>query len=97
MQKIILVLMLITFNLSPAQTKKKQIVLFGSFHFENPGLDVAKVNTFNVMTDKSQKELENITDKIKQFGPDKIFVEWNYQKQAKLDTFYAKNTDSLLK
>ncbi|SHM87213.1 DUF5694 domain-containing protein [Flavobacterium saccharophilum] len=96
MQKIILLLMLITFNLSPAQTKKKQILLFGSFHFENPGLDVAKVNTFNVMTDKSQKELENITNKIKKFGPDKIFVEWNYQKQDKLDNFYAKNTDSLL-
>ncbi|PTT16504.1 hypothetical protein DBR27_02460 [Flavobacterium sp. HMWF030] len=97
MQKIILLLVLTTFNLTFAQQKKKQILLFGSFHFENPGLDVAKVNTFNVMTDKSQKELENITDKIKKFGPDKIFVEWNYQKQAKLDQFFAKNTDSLLK
>lgn len=97
MQKIILLLVLTTFNLTFGQPKKKQILLFGSFHFENPGLDVAKVNTFNVMTDKSQKELENITDKIKKFGPDKIFVEWNYQKQAKLDTFFAKNTDSLLK
>ena len=97
MQKIILLLVLIIFNLSSAQTKKKQILLFGSFHFENPGLDVAKVNTFNVMSDKSQKELENITNKIKKFGPDKIFVEWNFQKQDKLDKFYAKNTDSLLK
>lgn len=97
MQKIILLIVLTTFNLTFAQTKKKQILLFGSFHFENPGLDVAKVNTFDVMTDKSQKELENITDKIKKFGPDKIFVEWNYQKQAKLDQFFAKNTDSLLK
>ena len=97
MQKIILLLVLIIFNLSSAQTKKKQILLFGSFHFENPGLDVAKVNTFNVMSDKSQKELENITNKIKKFGPDKIFVEWNFKKQDKLDKFYAKNTDSLLK
>ena len=97
MQKIIVLLVLIIFNLSSEQTKKKQILLFGSFHFENPGLDVAKVNTFNVMSDKSQKELENITNKIKKFGPDKIFVEWNFKKQDKLDKFYAKNTDSLLK
>lgn len=96
MNKIILLLVLITLNALTAQTKKKQILLLGTFHFENPGLDVAKLNTFNVMTDKSQKDLENITDKIKKFGPDKIFVEWNYQKQAKLDKFYAKNTDSLL-
>jgi hypothetical protein len=92
-----LLLVIIAFNTVSAQTKKKQILLLGTFHFENPGLDVAKVNTFNVMSDKSQKELENITNKIKKFGPDKIFIEWNYEKQAKLDKFYAKNTDSLLK
>lgn len=98
MKKIALLLVFaISMNTVSAQTKKKQILLFGSFHFENPGLDVAKVNTFDVMTAKSQKELENITDKIKKFGPDKIFVEWNYKKQEKLDKFYAKNTDSLLK
>ncbi|TDP01703.1 DUF5694 domain-containing protein [Flavobacterium sp. 245] len=97
MKKIALLLIFtIALTTVSAQTKKKQILLFGSFHFENPGLDVAKVNTFNVMTDKSQEELENITDKVKKFGPDKIFVEWNYKKQAKLDQFYAKNTDSLL-
>lgn len=98
MKKItLLLLIIISFNTVSAQTKKKQILLLGSFHFENPGLDVAKVNTFNVMTEKSQKELEKITDKIKKFGPNKIFVEWNYQKQEKLDKFYAKNTDSLLR
>jgi hypothetical protein len=97
MKKISLFLFLIiALHSATAQLKKKQILLIGTFHFENPGLDVAKVNTFNVMTDKSQKELENITNKIKNFGPDKIFVEWNYETQAKLDKFYAKNTDSLL-
>jgi hypothetical protein len=98
MKKISLLLFfIITFNSVFAQLKKKQILLIGTFHFTNPGLDVAKVNTFNVMTDKSQKELENITNKIKKFGPDKIFVEWNYEKQVKLDKFYNKNTDSLFK
>jgi hypothetical protein len=98
MKKIsLLLVLLISFNIVSAQSKKKQILLMGTFHFENPGFDVAKVNTFNVMSDKSQKELENITNKIKKFGPDKIFVEWNYEKQAKLDNFYAKNTDSLLR
>ena len=97
MKKIALLLVLIiTFNASFAQSKKKQILIIGTFHFENPGLDVAKVNTFNVMTDKSQKELENISNEIKKFNPDKIFVEWSYKKQDKLDKFYARNTDSLL-
>ncbi|WP_185965925.1 DUF5694 domain-containing protein [Flavobacterium sp. ZT3R18] len=95
--KKLLLLALLTVSSNPvfAQSTKKQILLLGTFHFENPGLDVAQINTFNVMTNKSQKELENITDKIKKFGPDKIFVEWKYEKQDKLDKFYAKNTDSL--
>ncbi len=97
MKKIILLLALITFNLSSAQAKKKQILLIGTFHFANPGNDIAKTKTFNVMSEKSQKELETISDKIKKFGPDKIFVEWKFTKQTELDKFYNKNTDSLFK
>ncbi|OIV41246.1 DUF5694 domain-containing protein [Flavobacterium johnsoniae] len=98
MQKIILLLALITFNITSAQqAKKKQILLIGTFHYANPGHDVAKINTFNVMSEKSQKELEVISNKIKKFGPDKIFVEWKFSKQADLDKYYNKNTDSLLK
>ncbi|MFC0779859.1 DUF5694 domain-containing protein [Flavobacterium sp. HJSW_4] len=96
MQKIILLLAFILFNNVSAQTKKKQILLIGTFHFQNPGLDIAKTNTFNVMSEKSQKELENISEKIKKFGPDKIFVEWGYDKQDKLNKLYARNSDSLL-
>lgn len=97
MKNISLVLLLIaTCNLTTAQIKKKQILLIGTFHFENPGHDVAQINTFNVMSAKSQNELNKISDKIKKFGPNKIFVEWQYNKQAKLNEFYNSNTDSLL-
>lgn len=97
MQKIILLLAFITLNISTAQTKKKQILLVGTFHYANPGLDVAQLNNFNIMSEKSQKELETMSNKIKKFGPDKIFVEWEFKKQADLDKFYNKNTDSLFK
>lgn len=80
-----------------AQTQKTKILLLGTFHFENPGFDVAQYDDFNVMTPEHQKELENMSQKIKAFAPDKIFVEWNYKDQAGLNNLYAKNTDSLLK
>jgi len=97
MKKITLIVLLILSINVFSQSKKKQILLVGTFHFENPGLDVAKFESFNVMTDRSQKELETISDKIKKFGPDKIFVEWNYEKQNTLDRFYNRNSDSLIK
>lgn len=67
---------------------QKQALLIGTFHFHNPGMDAVKLNTFDVMSPASQKELENITDQIAKFHPDKIFVEWDYKDQKRLDSLY---------
>jgi hypothetical protein len=75
-------------NTSFAQSKQGQILLLGTFHFHNPGLDIAKTKTFDVMTPKAQAELENITQKISGFHPDKIFVEWAQEEQKELDELY---------
>ncbi|WP_035567987.1 DUF5694 domain-containing protein [Hymenobacter sp. IS2118] len=72
-----------------AQSKKSDILLLGTFHFHNPGSDVVKVKTFDVMTPKVQAELENITQKISVFHPDKIFVEWAWDEQKQLDALYS--------
>ncbi|RYE17102.1 MAG: hypothetical protein EOP45_16400 [Sphingobacteriaceae bacterium] len=73
---------------SLASHAQKQALLIGTFHFHNPGMDAVKVNTFDVMSVASQKELEYITDQIKKFHPDKIFVEWEYNHQKGLDSLY---------
>ncbi|RZK61754.1 MAG: hypothetical protein EOO85_33075, partial [Pedobacter sp.] len=65
-----------------------QVLLIGTFHFHNPGGDVVKMNSFDIMSPTAQTELENITDKIAKFHPDKIFVEWDYKDQKGLDSLY---------
>lgn len=97
MKKLLTLIMIAATVLSYGQAKKKQLLIIGTFHFANPGLDVAQFNTFDVMSAKSQAELEHITNKIKAFGPDKVFTEWSYKDQAGLDKLYSRNTDSLLK
>lgn len=90
MKSVILLLCCVfAFNTGFAQTKPSDILLLGTFHFDNPGADLAKVKTFDVMTPKVQAELENITQKISAFHPDKIFVEWKWDKQKSLDALYA--------
>lgn len=85
-------LLLLTLFLSAihlfGQNKKKEILLIGTFHFNNPGADIVKTKGFDVMSKDSQKELENITDKIKKYNPNKIFVEWEFDQQEKLDSLY---------
>ena len=66
----------------------REILMIGTFHFANPGLDVAKTKSFDILKEESQQELEEIAEAIKQFSPSKIFVEWPYQRQIELDSLY---------
>jgi hypothetical protein len=87
-----LLLLLLSLGIAPAgraQTKPADILLLGTFHFHNPGADVAKTKTFDVMTPQAQAELETITKKISAFHPDKIFVEWPWEEQKELDALYT--------
>ncbi|WP_338768279.1 DUF5694 domain-containing protein [Bernardetia sp. ABR2-2B] len=70
------------------QRKPTEVLLFGTFHFNNPGLDAAKTKSFDIESEQSQAELDEITDKIKVYNPSKIFVEWEYNEQEELDSLY---------
>lgn len=85
-----LIVLLFISTLAYAQKKDSptEILLIGVFHFNNPGADVVQRDKFDVMTKKSQAELEKISKAIKQFSPNKVFTEWNYDEQYELDTLY---------
>lgn len=72
---------------SPA-AKPAELLLVGTFHFHNPGADIAKFKTFDVLAPAAQAELEKMTDQINRFHPSKIFVEWAQTEQAELDEVY---------
>lgn len=67
---------------------KKEALLIGTFHYNNPGADVAKTKSFDILSEKSQLELEQIASSIKEYNPTKVFVEWPYNEQIELDSLY---------
>ncbi len=67
---------------------KKEVLLIGTFHYHNPGADIAKTKSFDVLDEESQNQLELIAEKIREFNPDKIFVEWPFDEQKHLDSLY---------
>lgn len=71
-----------------SQQQKPKVLLLGSFHFDNPGLDVAKFENVNALSPKRQQEIRDVVDKLKQFKPDRIFVEVPVGLQPKLDSNY---------
>lgn len=69
--------------------ERPQLMLLGSPHFANHGLDVVKNQLPDVMAPQRQKEMAAIVDALVKFKPTKIAVEWSIAEQAKLDERYS--------
>ncbi|MDZ4709292.1 MAG: DUF5694 domain-containing protein [Saprospiraceae bacterium] len=65
---------------------KTEILLLGTFHFANPGLDVAKFENANILTDKRQQEVETLAAQLIRFKPEKIFIETPATAQKRYDS-----------
>lgn len=69
--------------------EKINVILFGTYHFNNPGNDAVKNIERNILTIESQKGLDQITNLIiSKFKPDQIFVESNFSKKEDLNNKY---------
>ena len=76
-----------------SEDDKLEVLLLGTFHFanfnpENNG-DVLNVNYRDILNEDDQNELEIISEKIKAYYPDKIFIEYPYNLQKRLDSTYS--------
>lgn len=71
-----------------AMAQKTEVLLIGTFHFSNPGLDAAKLKTVDVLSPQRQAEIKQVAQLIEKFKPTKFFVEHNYNEQQQLDSCY---------
>ena len=66
-----------------------EVMVLGTYHFDNPGLDLANVKADDVLKPQRQKELEALAAALAQFRPTKIAVERIAQTPALADHRYA--------
>jgi hypothetical protein len=52
-----------------------QVMVLGTWHFANPGLDVVNIEAEDVRTPRRQRELDAITVELARFRPTKIMIE----------------------
>lgn len=69
--------------------KAAEVLLLGTFHFANPGLDFAKGDVPDVLTEERQREIAAVVERLKQFKPNKIVVEWPADREGELNQRYA--------
>lgn len=71
-----------------AQQKTKVLVL-GTYHMGNPGLDAFNMQADDITSAKRQKEVEEFTNLLATFKPTVICTEVKFDRQQKLDERYA--------
>ncbi|WP_235964386.1 DUF5694 domain-containing protein [Pedobacter gandavensis] len=71
------------------KNSKTNVILIGTYHFNNPGFDEGKVTERSILTPDNQNSLERITNKLlKTYKPSKVFVEYDYAKRTRLNDMY---------
>src|ERR671919_1630039 len=68
------------------------VMVLGTYHMNNPGLDLANVKADDVLKPQRQKELEALAAALAEFRPTKIVVERIAQTPELLDHRYAEFT-----
>ncbi|HEU4880474.1 MAG TPA: DUF5694 domain-containing protein [Gemmatimonadaceae bacterium] len=76
---------------SPDQ--RPALLVLGSGHFDNPGLDVANIKVDDVLAPTRQAEINKVVEQLAAYRPTHIAVEWPMSKQAALDARYRDYRD----
>ncbi len=85
--KFIYLIVLIIASTSYAK-QPSELMLMGIFHFENPGLDKVKSKTINVMTEENQNYIIQLSEKISNFKPTMVLLEFNPDNTEKVNKQY---------
>ena len=85
-KRLLIACILFSVSISAQPPQKTKVLLLGTFHFDNPGLDVAKFENANVLTEKRQQEILEVVKLLKDFKPDQIFIEASPSRQVYYDS-----------
>ncbi|MCB8978460.1 MAG: hypothetical protein H6657_13630 [Ardenticatenaceae bacterium] len=66
-----------------------QLLILGTYHFANPGLDMAKLEVPDMLSTEKQREITAVLTALAAFRPNKIAVEAAYDKAESLNQLYA--------
>ena len=60
------------------QPGQVQIMVLGTYHMSNPGMDTTNMEADDVLSDRRQAEMTDLVNRLAQFAPDKMLVEGPY-------------------
>lgn len=76
-----------------AEQPPAEVMLFGVFHFANPGLDLVKSGQINVMTEENQAYLESLSAELGKFNPTAVLLEFDPEMEPEIQERYRQYLD----
>jgi hypothetical protein len=73
---------------APAADEPAHVLVLGTYHFANPGLDVVKAEVADVLSATKQAEIRALVEALVRFRPTKIAVEHVPASAPRLDSLY---------
>lgn len=67
-----------------------KLLILGTYHMANPGLDAVNVEADDVLAPRRQTELAALAENLAHFKPTKIAVEWPYDERKNLNERYRR-------
>ena len=72
------------------EPEQVQVMLLGTYHMDNPGLDEVNVKADDVLADERQAQLENLVDRLADWEPNRVAVERPYDEFESTNAIYEK-------
>jgi len=92
MKQLLLTSLALLFLAGPVTAQESaRVMVLGTYHFANPGLDVLDTPAADVMTPQKQAEIAHVVDVLAAFAPTRIAVEVRPERQRWLDSLYAEH------
>jgi hypothetical protein len=88
MKRFPLVALLVCLFIASYGQEKTKVLVLGSYHMGNPGLDAFNMEADDVLVPERQKEIEEFVSLLASFKPTKICLEASVERQQKLNELY---------
>lgn len=72
----------------PCAPDQVQVMLLGTFHMHNPGLDEVNVRADDVLSERRQEDLQTLADRLVDWEPNRIAVERPYDRAETVNEQY---------
>lgn len=88
MKTTLLALLLLLLSLPLPAAEPARVLLFGTFHFQDAGLDVVKQQDVDVMTAEAQAYLQGLSERLAGFRPTRVLLEYAPEEDATINQRY---------